>query len=94
MIIFYKFLGIRHQGNYFPSRQSSQRLLIATWCFVAFVFVNIYSSTLTSYISVTYQRPTINSFDDLAETPSYKATILTGSIQEIDILVNQTDFSR
>ena len=85
-LIFYNFLNFK--GNDFPSRQLSQRILAATWCLIAFVFVNIYNSTLTSYMSVTYQRPTINSFDDLATNPSYKATILTGSIQEIDILVN------
>ena len=85
-LIFYNFLNFK--GNYFPSRKLSQRILAATWCLIAFVFVNIYNSTLTSYMSVTYQRPTINSFDDLATNPSYKSTILTGSIQEIDILVN------
>lgn len=85
-LIFNNFLNFK--GNYFPSRQLSQRVLAATWCLIAFVFVNIYNSTLTSYMSVTYQRPTINSFDDLATNPSYKSTILTGSIQEIDILVN------
>ncbi|KAI9556282.1 hypothetical protein GHT06_018856 [Daphnia sinensis] len=74
------------QGSYFPSRQPSQKLLAATWCFVSFVFVNIYNSTLTSYMSVTYQKPEVNSFYDLAAATSYKATILTGSIQEIDLM--------
>lgn len=41
------------QGSHFPSRQPSQKLLAATWCFVSFVFVNIYNTTLTSYMSVT-----------------------------------------
>nr|CAH0098786.1 unnamed protein product [Daphnia galeata] len=85
-VAWYLFSTLVSQGNYFPSRQLSQRILAATWCLIAFVFVNIYNSTLTSYMSVTYQRPTINSFDDLATNPSYKSTILTGSIQEIDIL--------
>lgn len=74
------------QGSHFPSHQPSQKLLAATWCFVSFVFVNIYNTTLTSYMSVTYQKPEINSFYDLAAATPYKATILTGSIQEIDLM--------
>lgn len=76
-----------HQGGHFPSRQSTQKLLGATWCLVSFIFVNIYNSTLTSYMSVTYQKPEINSFNDLATATSYKGTILIGSIQEIDLMV-------
>jgi hypothetical protein len=38
-------------------------------------------------MSVTYQRPTINSVRDLAFTPSYKATVIAGSIQDIDLQV-------
>lgn len=57
------------------------------WCFLGFMFVNIYCSTLTSFMSITYQRPEINSFKDLANNPNYQATIQKGSIGEIDILV-------
>jgi len=80
------------QGIYFPSGQVSQRVLAAAWCLIAFVFVNVYSSTLTSYLSVTYQRPTINSLRDLAFTPSYRVTVLTGSIQDIDLQVRRYIF--
>ncbi|KAI9560828.1 hypothetical protein GHT06_011780 [Daphnia sinensis] len=83
-IAWYLYGVIVSQGSYFPQRQLPQRLLLATWCFVAFVFVNIYNSTLTSYLSVTFQRPEVNSLNDLARIPAYKATILAGSIQEID----------
>ncbi|XP_032779732.2 glutamate receptor ionotropic, delta-2 isoform X2 [Daphnia magna] len=74
------------QGSYLPSCPWPLKLLAATWCIVAFVFVNIYNSTLTSYMSVTYQRPLINSFSDLAASSTFKATVLTGSIQDIDLL--------
>ena len=57
------------------------------WCFLGFMFVNIYSSTLTSFMSITYQRPDVNSFKDLANNPNYQAIIQKGSIGEIDILV-------
>ena len=62
------------------------------WCFLGFMFVNIYCSTLTSFMSITYQRPDINSFKDLAHNPNYEATILKGSISEIDILVLNKSF--
>lgn len=78
----FQIIGLR-----FPSSYVSQRLLAAAWCLIAFVFVNVYCSTLTSYMSVTYQRPTINSVRDLAFTPSYKATVIAGSIQDIDLQV-------
>ncbi|KAI9556283.1 hypothetical protein GHT06_018857 [Daphnia sinensis] len=78
------------QGSYLPSSPSPQKLLAATWCIVAFVFVNIYNSTLTSYMSVSYQRPLINSFSDLAASSTFKATVLTGSIQDIDLLRSST----
>jgi hypothetical protein len=45
---------------------------------------------LTSYMSVRYQKPVVNSFHDLAAIPSYQATILTGSIQDMDLLVSLT----
>ncbi|KAK4005333.1 hypothetical protein OUZ56_007050 [Daphnia magna] len=84
-IAWYLYSVIISQGSYFPQCRLPQRLLLATWCFVAFVFVNIYNSTLTSYLSVTFQRPEVNSLNDLAKNPAYKATILAGSIQEIDL---------
>ncbi|XP_046461551.1 uncharacterized protein LOC124207942 [Daphnia pulex] len=86
-ILMYFFGNTFSQGNYFPCQQPSQKLLVATWCFVTFVFVNTYNSTLTSYMSVTYQRPEVNSFRDLALATKYKATVLTGSIQDIDLRV-------
>ncbi|XP_046650818.1 glutamate receptor ionotropic, delta-2-like [Daphnia pulicaria] len=84
-VAWYLFGTIVSQGLRFPSSYVSQRLLAAAWCLIAFVFVNVYCSTLTSYMSVTYQRPTINSVRDLAFTPSYKATVIAGSIQDIDL---------
>lgn len=40
-------------------------------------------------MSVTYQKPDINSFKDLATSTTYKANVLIGSIQEIDIQVGR-----
>ncbi|XP_046461477.1 glutamate receptor ionotropic, delta-2-like [Daphnia pulex] len=47
----YLFGTMVSQGDYCRFRQASQKLLAATWCLIAFVFVNVYNSTLTSYMS-------------------------------------------
>jgi hypothetical protein len=77
-------------GKQFPVSPITTKLLAATWFFVAFVFVNIYNSTLTSYLSVTYQKPDINSFRELATAISYKATVIFVSIQWIYLSVYTT----
>jgi hypothetical protein len=85
-------LFFNSQGDYCRFRQSSQKLLAATWCLIAFVFVNVYNSTLTSYMSVTYQRPIINSMSDLAANPSYNMACVAGAIQYIDLTVYNINF--
>ncbi|EFX69516.1 hypothetical protein DAPPUDRAFT_113577 [Daphnia pulex] len=89
----YLFGTMVSQGDYCRFRRSSQKLLAATWCLIAFVFVNVYNSTLTSYMSVTYQRPIINSMSDLAANPSYKMACVAGAIQYIDLTPTSTCIS-
>ena len=38
-------------------------------------------------MSVTYQRPDINSFSDLANNPDYNVNAQKGTISEIEVLV-------
>ena len=40
-------------------------------------------------MSVAYQRPDVNSFDDLAKATTYKSYVRVGSIQEIELFVSQ-----
>ncbi|XP_059350795.1 glutamate receptor ionotropic, delta-2-like [Daphnia carinata] len=80
------------QGNRIPASQRFQQVLAATWCLAAFVFVNSYNCTLTSYMSVTYQKPDINSLKELAISTTYKANVLMGSIQEIDLLMSTNEY--
>jgi hypothetical protein len=47
---------------------------------------------LTSYMSVTYQRPIINSMSDLAANPSYNMACVAGAIQYIDLTVYNINF--
>ncbi|KZS18090.1 Uncharacterized protein APZ42_016142 [Daphnia magna] len=90
----YLFSTFFSQGNRIPTSQRSQKILVATWCLAAFVFVNTYNCTLTSYMSVTYQKPDINSFKDLATSTTYKANVLIGSIQEIDIQMSTNEYMK
>ena len=43
-------------------------------------------------MSVTYQRPDINSFSDVANNPDYNVTTLKGIISETEILVSLRSF--
>ncbi|XP_057372280.1 uncharacterized protein LOC130693174 [Daphnia carinata] len=80
------------QGNRILASQRFQQILAATWCLAAFVFVNTYNCTLTSYMSVTYQKPEINSFKELATSTTHQANVLIGSIQEIDLLMSTNEY--
>lgn len=62
-------------------------LIVVTWCFTTFVFVNIFNSCLTSYMSLTFQRPDIGSFQDLANDSRYQAATMRGTYPEITFLV-------
>lgn len=81
--IYYQFLG----GLYRDGQRRVIGIIVVFWCFTSFCFVNIYSSCLTSYMSLTYQRPEINTFQDLATNPNYQMTTFKGSTAEIIFLV-------
>ena len=55
---------------------------------MAFVFVNVYSSTLTAYFSVRYKSPEINSLQDLAASRTQRITTLKGSVTELALMVS------
>lgn len=74
-------------AGYYRGGHRSIGILVLTWVLVSFVFVNIYSSCLTSYMSLTSKRPDINSFKDLANDPNYQLTVLKGAIPEHIFLV-------
>lgn len=44
----------------------SDGITAVTWCLAAFTFVQIYSSCLTSYTSLVFQRPGVVTFENLA----------------------------
>ena len=64
-------------GGYYWHSYRSIGVMASTWCLViAFFLVNIYSSCLTSYTSLTFQRPNVSSFSDLATKPNYQVMAL------------------
>ena len=75
-------------GGSYQTNLRSVGFITLTWCLVSFVFVNIYSSCLTSYMSLTSQRPDINSLKDLATDPNYQLTNLKGTFTERMFMVN------
>jgi hypothetical protein len=77
-------------GNYFRGKAPSLSVVAASWCFVAFVFVNVYNSMLTSTLATSYKAPEINSVQQLADSPTYQMTTLKGILPDIEIMV--TDF--
>ncbi|XP_059353235.1 glutamate receptor ionotropic, kainate 4-like isoform X1 [Daphnia carinata] len=62
------------------------RLLAATWCLTAVVFIYLYSGCLTSFITIPKLRPLIESLDDLATSVDLKLTLLKNSVFESIIL--------
>lgn len=63
------------------------RLVAATWCLTAVVFIYLYSGCLTSFITIPKLRPLIESLDDLATSVDLELTILKNSVFESMILV-------
>ena len=57
------------------------------WLLATFVFVNIYSSCLASYMSLRFQRPDVSTFQDLATNPNYNPMVIKGSSAELLFLV-------
>ena len=81
------------KGGYFRNGHKSVGMIAVVWCFATFVFVNIYSTCLTSYMSLTFQRPAINSFGDLAMAKDYDLTVVKGSNAEVIFLVKRFHIS-
>ena len=62
-------------------------MLVVSWCLAAFVFVNVYNSTLTSALATWYKAPEINSVRDLADSAVFKTIIIKGTVLDTEILV-------
>ena len=57
------------------------------WLVATFVFVNIYSSCMASYMSLRFQRPDVSTFKDVANNPHYQPTNVKAAAAEFIFLV-------
>lgn len=78
----------RNNGNRNDPR--SIGIVAVIWLLTTFVFVNIYSSCLASYMSLRFQRPDISTFEDLANDHVYKPSTIKGTSIEVIFLVNKS----
>ena len=74
-------------GWYFHSGGVAVGITVTAWCLASFILVNIYTSCITTYMSLTTQRPDIVSFHDLAISSAYKMAVSAGSSAEVNFLV-------
>ncbi len=79
-------------GNKTQPQQLSFRILVATWCIMALVLVNAYSSTLISYLSVPKLQPIVNSLEELAAQNSLRLIVPAKTIMANRILVSCSNF--
>ena len=87
----YNFENILLPGMPYTSRLRSIGFIAFVWCFLAFVVVNVYDSCVISYLSVTYKKPDISTFKELATNSKMEAVTLEGSICEIDIMEGKSN---
>ena len=76
-------------GQRFYSKLLSVRFALGAWCLGCFFLVQIYSSTLTltSHLTSPNQKPIVNSFDQIADTPGVSLTVDRGF--GIDVILQQ-----
>ena len=69
------------------SRPQSTRIITNFWILTTFVFVNVYGSCIMSYMSLRFQRPVINTLQDLANNPNYLPTAFKNVAPENILMV-------
>ena len=85
--LYFTYLTLFSAAVNFDIRLRSVGMMAITWCFATFVFVNIYSSCMSSYMALQFQRPDIATFQDLANNPYYQPTTVKGVTAEFIFLV-------
>lgn len=64
------------------------RFAAGAWCLGCFFIVQIYSTTLISHLMSPNQKPIVNSFHDIANTPGFSLTAVKDF--GIDLLLQVT----
>lgn len=65
-------------GQILYSKRLAIRIVAGTWCCACFFLIQIYSSTLTSHLTMPNQKPIVNSFYEIANTPGVSLTVNRG----------------
>ena len=70
-------------GQHLPSKRLMVRLVAGAWCVGCFFLVQIYSSTLTSYLMASNEKPIADSIIDLADNPKVSVFVEKGLALEV-----------
>ncbi len=65
-------------GHICYSERLAVRVAAGAWCLGCFFLVQIYCCTLTSHLTSPNQRPIVNSFYEIANTPGVRITVDKG----------------
>ena len=76
-------------GGNFKSDYRPVGVIAFTWCLFAFFIVNIYSSCVTSYTSLKFQRPDVQTFQDVASDSRYQVLTVESSFPDRMFKVRQ-----
>ena len=61
-----------------PNGSRSLGIMTMFWLLATIIFVNVYSSCMSSYMSMQFQRPDIATLEDLANSRQYLPTTIKG----------------
>ena len=84
---FFPNLGIHLSRS---SKKLKILLVAGSWCCTCFFLVQIYCSTLTSYLTSPNQKTIVNSFFDIANTPGVHLAVEAYMALELLMLVSST----
>ena len=65
-------------GQHFLLKRLTIRLAVGAWCCGCFILVQIYCSTLTSHLTSPNQKPLVNSFFEISDTPGVSLAVEKG----------------
>lgn len=66
---------------------TSIAIVVISWLLTTIVFTIICTSCITSFMSLTTQRPEINTLNDVATNPNYQPVVHKGVTAEFIFLV-------
>jgi hypothetical protein len=78
-------------GGYKASKKTAIRLVIGAWCLLTLVLLNVYNSTLISYITTTQNAQVLaNSIEEVAADPNINLVITKNLGVDIVLSVSTT----